>query len=170
MLNLEKLIPQPPWGGVPLPSGVRLTWKQVLSTVGTWRKDIRDRFLLGGTPKLLNDLFYLIYTSISRAALAEITRDPSKVQRWVSEIEAQVSTRGKLTQSEVVYIDISPPPFFWDYKCLKCRWWGPTVGLGDQTCKVVEGVISSQGWCAIWVPPHGYKAFTWPKELLGGKW
>ena len=119
---------------------------------------------------VVTDSVFLAYKSISTAAFSSIVNQPEIVESWARRLEAEVSTFGKFNKMVVVYIDVNPPPVFWDYKCLKCRWWGQKVGLPDQTCKVVEGIISPQGWCVIWVPPADYKALSWPKELLEGKW
>ncbi|GAI73013.1 unnamed protein product, partial [marine sediment metagenome] len=77
----------------------------------------------------------------------------------------RVAEEGKFTKQQVAYIPFSPPPVFWDYKCRKCLFWETPNG-----CRVVEGEISPRGWCAIWLPPEDYKAFSWPSELLKGDW
>ena len=106
----------------------------------------------------------LLVKSVGLAALSSTVK-PGVLQPWVSEIEERVRLNGKLSKMSVAYLPFSPPPVFWDYKCKKCRWWEE-----PDTCKVVESKISSQGWCAIWVPPVTYKAFTWPVELIRGDW
>ena len=106
----------------------------------------------------------MLVKSISLAA-ANATYSPGVLQPWVDEIESKVSTDGKFSKMSALYLPFSPPPVFWDYKCKKCLWWRDPNG-----CATVEGEISSQGWCAIWVPPKGYKMLTWPKELFGGDW
>ena len=107
---------------------------------------------------------YLVYKSVGTAAL-DATVTPGSLKVWVAYIDNNVNKFGKYSKSSVLYINVSPPPFFWDYKCKKCRWWQP-----PDSCKVVEGRISPIGWCAIWLPPDDYKAFTWVKELIRGKW
>ncbi|GAI45017.1 unnamed protein product, partial [marine sediment metagenome] len=47
----------------------------------------------------------------------------------------------------------------------KCKFWKE-----PDSCQVVEGKISLGAWCAIWLPPEDYKAFSWPSELLKGDW
>ena len=106
----------------------------------------------------------MLIKSIGLAA-ADSTYSPGVLQPWVDEVESKVSTDGKFTKPEVLYLPFSPPPVFWDYKCKKCRWWEEPNG-----CKTVEGEISPQAWCAIWVPPSTYKPFTWFQELIGGEW
>lgn len=113
---------------------------------------------------MLPDLFLLLVKSIGLAA-ADATYKPGILQPWVEEIEHYVNLNGKFTKFSVAYFPFSPPPVFWDYKCMKCRWWVDT-----DACKAVEGVISPRGWCAVWIAPSTYKAFTWPKELLRGEW
>ena len=113
---------------------------------------------------ILPDLFFLLVKSISLAA-ADSTYRPGVLQPWVDEIEKYVHINGKFSQFAVAYFPLSPPPFFWDYKCKKCFWW-----IEPDACKVVEGKISPWGWSALWVPPSTYKAFTWAKELLKGDW
>jgi len=108
--------------------------------------------------------FSMLIKSISKAA-ADSTYKPGVLQPWVDEIENKVATDGKFTKLQVLYLPFSVPPAFWDYKCKKCRFWEEPDG-----CTVVEGKISPQGWCAIWLPPEDYEPFTWPKELLKGNW
>jgi len=102
--------------------------------------------------------------SISLAA-ANATISPGTLQPWVDEIEAYVQEHGKFQKSQVMYVPFSPPPFFWDYKCRKCLFW-----VDPDVCKVVEGTISPKAWCALWLPPEGKAAFSWPNELLKGDW
>ena len=106
----------------------------------------------------------MLINSISKAA-ADATYQPGALQPWVDELESKVATDGKFSKMEVLYLPFSPPPVFWDYKCKKCKWWEPPNG-----CKTVDGEISPGAWCAIWVPPSIYKAFTWPQELIKGEW
>lgn len=113
---------------------------------------------------ILPDLFFLLVRSIGAAAL-DVTIGPGMLQPWVDELESYVSKLGKFTKFSVSYLPFSPPPVFWDYKCKKCLWW-----VDPNTCKTVEGNISPNGWCAIWVPPSTYKPFTWPVELIKGEW
>ena len=112
----------------------------------------------------VSNVIQMAFKSISLAA-SNSTYKPGALQPWVDEIEAKVATDGKFTKRSVAYSPISPPPVFWDYKCKKCRWW-----MGPASCKVVAGTISPRGWCAIWVPPSTYRAFTWPVELIKGEW
>lgn len=107
---------------------------------------------------------YLLYKSVGTAAL-DATVTPGSLKLWIATIENHVARYGKYSKPSVLYLRISPPPFFWDYKCKKCRWWQE-----PNSCKVVEGKISPQGWCAIWVPPEEYRAFTWPRELIKRDW
>ena len=106
----------------------------------------------------------MLIKSISLAA-ANATYNPGALQPWVDEIETKVSTDGKFSKMSALYLPFSPPPVFWDYKCKKCLWW-----KDPDKCSVVEGEIAPGGWCALWVPPTTYKAFTWPEELLKGEW
>lgn len=112
---------------------------------------------------ILPDVLYLAAKSIGSAAL-DATMAPGTLQPWVDEIEARVARDGKFSALAVAYFPLSPPPLFWDYKCRKCRSWRE-----PNACAMVEGEISPIGWCAIWVPPPSYKAFSWPGELLEGK-
>ena len=106
----------------------------------------------------------LLITSISKAA-ANATFSPGTLQPWVDDINRRLAEEGKFPKPAVAYMPFSPPPVFWDYKCRKCRFW-----QGPDSCTVVEGEISPGGWCAIWLPPEDYKAFSWPSELLKGDW
>jgi len=106
----------------------------------------------------------MLVKSVSLAA-TDATVKPGVLQPWVGELGSKVTTDGKFTKLQVGYVPFSPPPVFWDYKCKKCRFW-----RGPNGCSVVEGEISPSGWCTIWLPPEGYKQFTWPKELLKGDW
>lgn len=112
---------------------------------------------------MANPLVMLV-DAISTGAL-KARGEPGKLREFISQVEGQVTERGKYKKLEVLYVPFSPPPFFWDYKCKKCLWWELPNG-----CKVVEGRISSRGWCVIWVPPGSYEPFTWPQELIRGEW
>jgi hypothetical protein len=105
----------------------------------------------------------LLVNSIGRAAFSTIKKEP--LDSWITNIETSVAAKGKFSMADVLYLPFSPPPVFWDYKCKKCLWWKDPNG-----CKVVEGEISPQGWCAIWVPGSEYKALSWPKEFIKGEW
>ena len=96
-------------------------------------------------------------------AVADATYKPGSLLPWVAEIESEVMAHGKFSKWQVIYVPFSPPPAFWDYKCWKCRFW-----RDPDACSAVEGKISPQGWCVIWLPPTAYQPFTWPKELLEG--
>lgn len=106
----------------------------------------------------------LVFQSVTRAA-ANATISPGTMQPWVDEIEAYVQEHGKFQKAQVLYLSFSPPPFFWDYKCKKCRFW-----VEPDSCTVVEGDISPKAWCALWLPLDGKPAFSWPNELLKGDW
>jgi len=113
---------------------------------------------------LKSNALSLMINSISLAAM-DATVKPGSLQPWIDELEDYVLKNGKFSKFSVAYIPFSPPPVFWDYKCKKCIWWEEPNG-----CEMVEGNISPRGWCAIWVPPEEYGAFTWPKELIEGNW
>lgn len=106
----------------------------------------------------------LLIKSITTAA-ANATFSPGVLEKWVKEIEEYVAGHGKYSKQAVVYLPISPPPVFWDYKCRKCRFWQT-----PDACIVVEGKISPRGWCAIWLPPDDKSAFSWIGELFKGDW
>ena len=106
----------------------------------------------------------MLAKSIGLAA-ANATIQPGVLQPWINEINQHVAEQGKFSKSAVAYIPLSPPPVFWDYKCRKCRFW-----QGPDSCTVVDGKISSGGWCAIWLPPDDKPAFSWINELLGRYW
>lgn len=108
----------------------------------------------------------LLLNTVSRAALDARARPgvASLLQPWISSIRVHIARVGKYSKGAVLYIPLSPPPLFWDYKCKKCGWWQ------GGTCGAVAGEISPTGWCALWIPPTGYKPFTWPRELIQGKW
>jgi hypothetical protein len=167
---LKKVIPPPPWEGPPLPSGLSVTWNELFETLKTYMGAVEQTIFPTTDPKLLPDAFYLTYKSISMAAVSAVMNNPKYIESWASIIQTRTTVEGLFDKMDVVYVNLNPPPVFWDYKCKKCRWWGPTVGQQDKTCKVVAGTISPQGWCAIWVPPKDYKALSWPKELIQGRW
>ncbi|MBA7648397.1 hypothetical protein ES703_56183 [subsurface metagenome] len=106
----------------------------------------------------------MLVKSIGLAAM-NATISPGVLQPWVDDINRRVAEQGKFSKSQVGYLPFSPPPVFWNYKCKKCLAWQP-----PSSCKWVEGKISPNGWCAIWIPMEEYKAMTWPKELLKGDW
>ncbi len=118
---------------------------------------------------VLPNIAYLVVNSVGRAAL-DATIKPGVLQPWVDELDRYVQANGKFSQFAAAYLPLSPPPAFWDYKCKKCLKWGPNQGQADRTCLWIQGDISPEGWCSIWVPNTGYKAFTWPQELISGNW
>lgn len=169
MAGLKELLPQSPLYGPPVPRGVALTWDQLRSTLSGELSGFVDAIKPGGDPLVLPDVIYLTYKSISSAVL-DATLSPGVLAKWIAVVEARVSAEGQFPQWTVIYSNVSPPPVFWDYKCMKCRWWGPTLALPNETCKVVAGRISPAGWCGLWTPPDGYEKLTWPKELIAGNW
>ena len=106
----------------------------------------------------------LLIKSVSKAA-ANATLSPGSLQQWVDEINRHVSEQGKFAKRQVVYVPVSPPPFFWDYKCRKCRFWQQ-----PDSCSVVDGTVSPGGFCVIWLPPDDKPAFSWIRELARGDW
>lgn len=86
---------------------------------------------------------------LSRSVKAIIlgTINPDALQELISEVE-QEATGGKLTKAEVGYLPVHPPPGLYNYKCSNCHWWE------QGNCKVVQGNISPNGWCFIWVPAN----------------
>jgi len=103
-------------------------------------------------PPILPDAFWLAYNSIARAAVNAkpppsviLSKEKSQevYRAWVAELQKYVAANGKFTKFEVIYVPFSPPPFFWDYKCGKCRWW---IQGG---CQLVDGTINARGWCAV---------------------
>lgn len=102
--------------------------------------------------------------SITLAA-ANATISPGMMRPWVEEIEQTVAEKGQFSKLTVAYIPLSPPPVFWDYKCRKCRFW-----IEPNACTVVNGEISPNGWCSIWLPPDDKPAFSWMEELRRGDW
>ena len=115
--------------------------------------------------RVLPDIVWLLVNSVSRAAFSATVRNPKYVQDWRDELEGYVAREGKFSKFSVGYFPLSPPPAYWDYKCKKCFAWQQ-----PNSCRWVEGTIMPFAWCAIWLPPESYKAFTWPKELLAGNW
>lgn len=169
MATLLDLLPQNPIKGPPVPQGVNLTWGDFFNTIKNEIGGLIGTVQPGGSQIILPDIVYLTYKSIASAAVDALA-SPGTLAQWAALIEARVAAEGQFPQYAVAYANISPPPFLYDYKCLKCRWWGPTNTLPDKTCKVVAGPISPQGWCAVWVPPDTYKPFSWPGELIDGNW
>jgi hypothetical protein len=106
--------------------------------------------------------------SIGSAAISPLS--PETLANWESALNTQVTSEGQFSQFSVFYRDMAPPPFFWDYKCSKCLAYGPNNSMPARSCKWVAGDINQEGWCAIWCPHAGYKALTWPKELIKGDW
>lgn len=126
--------------------------------------DFRNQLKLN--PPVLPDLVWLLSNSIGRAAGAAIDANKkAELQAWIDELERYVTANGKFPKFEVAYLPFSPPPVFWDYKCYKCLKW-----IEPNACQWVDGTISRSGWCSIWLPMTGYKAFTWPTELISGNW
>jgi|GEM_PF-1707378 len=179
MAGIKDLIPQSPLVGPPVPRGVTLTWEQLGQTIRGEGAGLLDAIKPFGEPLVLPDAVYLTYKSISSASF-DATLLPGTLAKWMAVVEKRVTAEGQFPQWTVLYSNVSPPPFFWDYKCMKCRAWGGQTAMpdglslplpsGENTCRWVSGRISPQGWCALWCPPGSYKKFTWPKELLKGNW
>ena len=108
----------------------------------------------------LPDVVYLLTNSIGRAAIQALSKG-QQLEEWVTAIERYVAQNRLFTKFEALYVTVSPPPFFWDYSCGKCRWWQE-----PDRCKVVEGQIGRYAWCAIWVPPQGVPPFQWSRDYL----
>jgi hypothetical protein len=165
----HKAIPRLPNSGPPLPRGFELTWSRIADTVKQQADGLRNAIVPGPSPQIVPDLFMLIYKSISTAAI-DATLHPGVMVPLVHQIENQVNATGKFNKFEVLYTDLNPPPVMWDYKCKKCRFYGPQQMLKEGKCKVVKGDISPEGWCGVWLPPANYKKFTYPKEAVKGDW
>ena len=76
--------------------------------------------------------------------------DPGLLEEYTQQLEGQVNSDGKFSQSDVQYKN-NPiiPPIIYDYRCSQCLFWED-----PNSCKVVEGEISEDGWCVFWVPPN----------------
>jgi hypothetical protein len=162
---ISKFIPQPPWNGLPLPQGLKLTWPQMADTLGDYVRDVRKVIGPSDKPRVLPDVVYLAYKSISIAAISSMKKDPVLLNNWAARLQKMSEAEEQLTKMEVAYLDLNPPPVFWDYKCFKCRFFVPY-----SQCTLVGGTISIEGWCVCWLPPDEYKRGAWRKELIKGKW
>jgi hypothetical protein len=117
-------------------------------------------------PPVLPDVIWLTVNSIVRAAISAIDSNKETWLRdWIDKLNIYVFLNGKFSQFAAGYVPFSPPPLLYDYKCRKCLNWVEPDG-----CNWVEGTISRSGWCSIWTPMTGYKAFSWPSELIKGDW
>lgn len=83
------------------------------------------------------------------------------LESYVSELDAEVASLGKLTKLEAGYVPFPVfPPIYWDYRCEECRQYA------SGTCKWVQGAIARDGFCVLWVPPKVFeKPFTWAKRV-----
>ena len=94
--------------------------------------------------------------------------DAGAANRLDEELTMEVMERGrKFTKQEVAYFAAHPPPFFWEYRCGRCRFWQG----GDSTCDKVgapgDERISDVGFCVIWLPPTRAEApFTWLTRIF----
>jgi len=117
----------------------------------------------------LPDVVFLLVNSIARAALARSLNLPEVERQWVEAVEAEVKANGKLSKFAAAYVSFHPPPAFWGYYCLKCRWWVDTGNPAVGRCSVVEGDINAGGWCALWTPPPDEPIGSWltryPQDL-----
>jgi len=116
---------------------------------------------------------YMLFKSVTTAA--NRNSNPTAFQDWITEVQNQVKANGQFTKSAAGYLSVSPPPFFWDYKCAKCRFAYQIALSGngfknDGSCEVVAGDIGHSAWCVLWLPPDAYESFSWPSELVNGDW
>ncbi len=116
---------------------------------------------------------YMLFKSV--IAAAQRNSNPAAFQDWINEVLSQVQSDGQFAKSAVGYLPISPPPFFWDYKCAKCRFaYQPSGAVGsfvnNGLCQLVSGDIGHNAWCVLWMPEDTKKSFSWPKELIQGDW
>ena len=118
---------------------------------------------------ILPDILWLFGNSVGRAAL-DATVKPGVLLRWVNSVTDYVTLHGKFTKFQAGYLPIPFPPFFWDYKCFKCRFWqGTREKPTTSTCTIVEGQIAPRAWCTLWMPPEGVKPLTWVQDWMHGK-
>lgn len=167
MATIFDWLPNNPLSGPPVPRWMVDSWPEFIAVRKREIAELKNE--ISGTPKVLPDLVFLMSKSIGSAAV-DATIAPGTLSKWESAVDQQVAADGKFTQFSVFYRDISPPPFFWDYKCFKCKKWGPNQDQSDRSCLWVAGDISPEGWCAVWIPNAGYKAFSWLRELARGDW
>ena len=115
----------------------------------------------------------MLFKSITVAA--NRNANPTAFQDWITKLQNQVQVNGKFEKRTAGYLPVSPPPFFWDYKCAKCRFAYQTPGtsgsfVNNGLCELVSGNIEHNAWCVLWMPPDAYETFSWPKELVEGDW
>jgi len=116
---------------------------------------------------------YMLLKSVTTAA--NRNSNPTAFQDWITEVQNEVKANGQFTKSMAGYLPVSPPPFFWDYKCAKCRFaYQLSLSLSgfkdDCSCQIVSGDIQHNAWCCLWMPPDAYEAFSWPSQLFEGDW
>jgi hypothetical protein len=116
---------------------------------------------------------YMLFKSVSTAA--NRSSNPAAFEAWITELQNQVEANGQFEKSAAGYLPFSPPPFFWDYKCAKCRF-AYQLSLSLQgfkdngSCQLVDGDIEHNAWCCLWMPPDDYATFSWPSQLIEGDW
>jgi hypothetical protein len=121
-------------------------------TLGDYVRDVRKVIGPSDKPRVLPDVVYLAYKSISTAAVSSMKKDHILLDNWAARLQKMADAEEQFTKMEVAYLDLNPPPVFWDYKCLKCRMFIPY-----NKCQIVGGDISSQGWCMVpgsLIPTH----------------
>lgn len=97
--------------------------------------------------------------SVSLAGLSLVA--PRPLESFIEQTTAKVESEGRFKQQEVLYTPFYPPPVVWVYRCITCR-----IFQGDRTCGWIEGDISPNGWCTIWVPKvEGDPPFSWLTRL-----
>ena len=110
----------------------------------------------------------MLIQSVGLAALNATVR-PGVLEPWIAQIEETVQRDGQFTKVQVLYFTASPPPFFWNYQCARCRAY--VTDKNDPakagTCRWVRGDISPVGWCSIWVPrPEDEQTpFAWVRTI-----
>lgn len=72
----------------------------------------------------------------------------------------------KFTKQEVAYLGFHPPPFFWEYRCGRCRFW-EKEGACEKVGSPGDERISDVGSCFIWLPPPRAEVpFSWLSRVL----
>jgi len=58
-----------------------------------------------------------------------------------------------------MYSNIPPPTLIYKYDCKNCAFWD------NGKCKAVEGEISKDAWCIIWIPNNPLQP-AMPKSII----
>lgn len=113
--------------------------------------------------------------TIPRATVAAFSEGEPGLSRIEQTIRDLADERGgKFSKLNSYYVPFEIPPVFWEYRCETCRFYSAvTDEVGECEVVGIEGdplggeTISSQAYCAWWMPREGDEPFDWLRRRAG---